>query len=74
MYIAMKKIINKIGRALQVILVAPIKLPGRALDILKYLAIGVGIIESVIDGKDETKIEGTKKGACDKEGVKDEVQ
>ena len=51
----MKKIINKIGRALQVILLAPVKLPGKAMDILKYLAIGVGIIESVIDDKEESE-------------------
>ncbi|MNG74720.1 hypothetical protein D3C87_1007310 [compost metagenome] len=66
----MKKIINKIGRVLQVILLAPVKLPGKALDILKYLSIGVGIIESVIDEKKEPEKEET-----DKEGEgKDENQ
>ncbi|WP_286862245.1 MULTISPECIES: hypothetical protein [Sphingobacterium] len=66
----MKKIINKIRRVLQVILLAPVKLPGKALDILKYLSIGVGIIESVIDEKKEPEKEET-----DKEGEgKDENQ
>lgn len=64
----MKKIIIKIGRALQVILLAPVKLPGKAVDILKYLAIGVGIIESVIDEKKELEQDSTGKEG----GVEDE--
>lgn len=65
----MKKIINKIGRALQVILLAPVKLPGKAMDILKYLAIGVGIVESVIDDKEESE-----KNRIEEEGGPDESQ
>ncbi|PUV24566.1 MULTISPECIES: hypothetical protein [Sphingobacterium] len=66
----MRKVINKIGRALQVILLAPVKLPGKALNIIKYLAIGVGIIESVMDEKGEIE-----KEKSDREGgVKDEDQ
>ncbi|RKO70781.1 hypothetical protein D7322_16060 [Sphingobacterium puteale] len=65
----MKKIINKIGRALQVILLAPVKLPGKAMDILKYLAIGVGIVESVIDDKEESE-----KDRIEEEGGPDESQ
>ena len=45
----MKSIINKISQALQVVLLAPIKLPSKALNILKYVAVGLGIIESVLD-------------------------
>ncbi|MEN5193442.1 hypothetical protein [Sphingobacterium faecium] len=45
----MKKIINKIGQVLQVILLAPIKLPGKALHIIKYIALGLGIVETVLD-------------------------
>lgn len=45
----MRKIIRKISRAVQVVLLAPIKLPGKALNVLKYVAVGLGIIESVID-------------------------
>jgi hypothetical protein len=49
----MKNIINKISKAVQVVLLAPIKLPGKALNILKYIALGLGIIDSVLpeDGK-----------------------
>ncbi|MBE8722484.1 hypothetical protein [Sphingobacterium pedocola] len=45
----MKNIIKKISRALQVVLLAPIKLPGKALNIVKYVAVGLGILESVLD-------------------------
>lgn len=31
------------------VLLAPIKLPGKALNILKYVAVGLGVIESVLD-------------------------
>ncbi|GGH14577.1 hypothetical protein GCM10011418_15610 [Sphingobacterium alkalisoli] len=51
----MRSIINKISRAVQVVLLAPIKLPGKALNILKYVAVGLGVIESVMDsGKQES--------------------
>ncbi|GGH16527.1 hypothetical protein FAZ19_05705 [Sphingobacterium alkalisoli] len=53
----MRNIINKISRALQVVLLAPIKLPGKAVNILKYVAVGLGIIESVLDkGEKESEI------------------
>ncbi|MGB3064791.1 hypothetical protein [Sphingobacterium thalpophilum] len=45
----MKKIIKKIGKALGLVLAAPVKLPGKVPAILKYLAIGLGIMEVVID-------------------------
>ncbi|WP_398452110.1 hypothetical protein AB3466_13880 [Sphingobacterium thalpophilum] len=45
----MKRILNKIGRLLQVVLTAPVKLPGKAVNVLKYLALGLGILETVID-------------------------
>lgn len=52
----MRNIINKISKAVQVVLLAPIKLPGKALNILKYVAVGLGIIESVLDnGKPESE-------------------
>lgn len=52
----MRSIINKISKAVQVVLLAPIKLPGKALTILKYVAVGLGIIESVLDnGKPESE-------------------
>jgi hypothetical protein len=50
-----KKIIIKLGLGLQVILTAPVKLPGKAVAILKYIAVGIGIIETVIDEKEVDK-------------------
>ena len=49
----MKNIIQKISAALQVVLLAPIKLPGKALNIIKYIALGLGVVETVLDDKDE---------------------
>lgn len=47
----MKKILNKIGQVLQVVLMAPIKLPGKVLNIMKYIALGLGVVETVLDDK-----------------------
>lgn len=44
----MKKILSKIGQVLQVVLAAPVKLPAKAGNILKYIALGLGILETVI--------------------------
>lgn len=54
----MKKIIYKIGKALALVLAAPVKLPGKVPAILKYLAISLGIIEVVID--DDPPISGSE--------------
>lgn len=49
----MKKVIRKISQAIQVVLLAPIKLPAKAMNVLRYVAVGLGIIEQVMDdGKD----------------------
>ncbi|WP_313187117.1 hypothetical protein [Sphingobacterium siyangense] len=45
----MKKILNKIGKVLQVVLAAPVKWPGKAGSILKYIAVGLGILETVME-------------------------
>jgi len=45
----MKKILNKIGKVLQVVLAAPVKWPGKAGNILKYIAVGLGILETVME-------------------------
>lgn len=45
----MKKIFNKIGQVLQLVLAAPVKLPGKVGNVLKYLALGLGIVEKVLD-------------------------
>lgn len=44
----MKKILNKIGQVLQMVLMAPVKLPEKAGNILKYIALGLGILETVM--------------------------
>lgn len=55
----MRQIIRKISQAVQVVLLAPIKLPAKALSVLKYVAVGLGIIEQVIqDDTDKPKTEG----------------
>ncbi|MEN5194348.1 hypothetical protein [Sphingobacterium faecium] len=50
----MKKIIKKISGAIQVILLAPVRLPSKVLHILKYIGLGLGIIESVIVEDEES--------------------
>lgn len=66
----MKKIINKIGKVLGLVLAAPIKLPGKALNIVRYLALGLGIIESVINENDQliSEAQTDETGSEDKEG------
>ena len=49
----MHKIIKKISQAVQVLLLAPIKLPGKAFNIIKYVAVGLGILEAVVGDKGE---------------------
>ena len=74
----MKKIINKIGQVLQVILLAPVKLPGKALNIIKYIALGLGIVETVLDDPDkkgEAESPPTEKDTAHKEKeVSDEME
>lgn len=49
----MKKILMKISRVLQVVFMAPIKLPGKALNIIKYFALGLGVVETVLDDNEK---------------------
>ncbi|MBB2951547.1 hypothetical protein [Sphingobacterium sp. JUb56] len=74
----MKIIIQKISRALQVVLMAPIKLPGKALNIIKYIALGLGVVETVMDDKDKKGAEESsplEEGSSQKEKeVQDEVE
>ncbi|RKE55376.1 hypothetical protein [Sphingobacterium detergens] len=53
----MKKILNKIGQVLQVVLAAPLKLPGKAGNILKYIALGLGILETVLEKEKDSSEE-----------------
>lgn len=52
----MKKIIKKIGQALQVVLMAPIKLPGKVLNIIKYITLGLGVVETVLEDKEKKEV------------------
>jgi len=51
----MKKIIKKIRDAIQIILLAPVKLPAKVLNIFKYIGLGMGILESVIAEEQEVE-------------------
>jgi len=45
----MKKILNKLGQVLQVVLAAPVKWPGKVGNIMKYIAVGLGILETIME-------------------------
>lgn len=51
----MKNIIKKISGAVQLVLMAPIKLPAKALQVLKYVALGLGIVERVLEKEDDSE-------------------
>lgn len=53
------KLIKKMRNAVQMVLLAPIKLPGKALNILKYIAVGLGIVETVLDKDTDHPVETT---------------
>lgn len=62
----MKKIISKVSRVLHMVLMAPVKLPGKALTVIKYVALGLGIIDQVLDEESEGQ-EGREEGGKDGE-------
>lgn len=77
----MKKIFKKIGQVLQLLLAAPVKLPGKVGNVLKYLALGLGIVETVmdqdkppseVDNKDASEGAGEHKSV--KNGTEDTVE
>ena len=57
-YKNMKKIFNKIGQVLQLVLAAPVKLPGKVGNVLKYIALGLGIMETVLEEEKPPSEEG----------------
>lgn len=61
----MKTIIKKISQAVQVVLLAPIKLPRKALSVLKYIAVGLGIMEKVLDGEEDDLTKTERKEGSD---------
>ncbi len=66
----MKKILNKIGQVLQVVLAAPVKWPGKVGNILKYIAVGLGILETVMEQEkpppEKSADDGTEHTSSDK--------
>ena len=72
----MKKIIQKISAALQVVLLAPIKLPGKALNIIKYIALGLGVVQTVLEDKENKGEESPPDQILpnQEKGVQDEIQ
>lgn len=49
----MKTLIKKMRQAVQVVLLAPIKLPSKVATMLKYAAVGLGILDSIVDSEKE---------------------
>lgn len=45
----MKKVLNKIGQALQMVLLAPVKLPAKLGNGLRYLALVLGLLETLLE-------------------------
>ena len=44
----MKKIIQTLSKAVQVVLAAPVVLPAKVVQVVKYVAVALGILETVI--------------------------
>jgi hypothetical protein len=63
----MKKILNKIGKVLQVVLAAPVKWPGKAGSILKYIAVGMGILETVMEEEKQPAVNNSEPPMLPKE-------
>lgn len=53
----MHKFIKKMRDAIQVVLLAPVKLPGKVLSILKYVAVGLGIVEAVLEQETDDPVQ-----------------
>lgn len=68
----MNKIIRKISQALQVLLLAPIKLPGKALNIIKYVAVGLGVLEAVMEKEVNLNEVGTDESSNEQVNKSDE--
>lgn len=53
----MKKVIKKVSQVLQMVLMAPIKLPAKALAVVKYVALGLGILDRVLEEEETVEKE-----------------
>ena len=54
----MNKIIRKMRDAVQVVLLAPIKLPSKIVQAVRYVALALGVLEAVTADKDTGKEQG----------------
>jgi len=63
----MNKIIRKINSAVHIVLMAPIKLPVKELNIVKYTALGLGVLETILDKEEKSDDKTKKKEVADEE-------
>ncbi|MCY4778555.1 hypothetical protein ORI89_02755 [Sphingobacterium sp. UT-1RO-CII-1] len=54
----MNKIIRKMREAVQVVLLAPIKLPVKIIQAARYVALALGVLEAVTDNTTKGKEQG----------------
>lgn len=71
----MNKILKKISAVVQMVLLAPVKLPGKALNIIRYVALGLGVLEAVTgEGSDKEPVPNSLRGeGSDEEGYEGSV-
>lgn len=53
----MRKIIKKINQAVQLVLAAPVKLPMKVVQVVKYIALSLGILEAIVPDHDDEKVD-----------------
>lgn len=59
----MKKLIQKLSKAVQVVLAAPVKLPAKVVQAVKYVALVLGVLESVVpDGEPQKPVAEEQEG------------
>jgi len=58
----MKKILKIASKAVQVVLAAPVKLPAKIVQVVKYVAIALGILEAVIHEEESPQTAGEEDG------------
>lgn len=61
----MKKILKIVSRTVQIVLATPVKLPAKVVQVTKYLALVLGILEAAIPEEDKSKEEGSDHEAAD---------
>jgi len=51
----MKKIIHTLSKAVQLVLAAPVKLPAKVVQVVRYVAVALGILETVVGNEEQQK-------------------